>query len=415
MRFGGLWRHENFLRLWAGQATSQVGTHMVFFALPLTAVVVLDASPAQMGLLAAVGGLPALAFGAFVGVWVDRHRRRPILIASNLARASLLISIPIAHQLDVLTIGHLYAVMAGLGTFGLFLDVAHRSFLPTVILRESLLEGNSKLQFARSGAEVAGPGIGGGVVQVASAPFALLVGAVSSAVSAVFIGLVRVTEDFPRGEDDDTSALSSIREGFAFVRSNRVLVGTASSLATFNLFSAALEAIAILYMVRELDVNPGLIGVIFAAGSVGLIVGAAITSRVSGRFGVGPVMIVGLLILAASDLVLPVVGGPAAVIVVALAAGSVFFGLGLTFFEIGDVSLRQTLTPDRLLGRTNATMAVLSRGGLAAGALLGGVLGEVIGLREALFVAVAGEAAAIGWLLYARVWAVRVLPDTSAG
>ncbi|MCH8103648.1 MAG: MFS transporter, partial [Chloroflexi bacterium] len=179
MRLTGLWRHSDFRKLWAGQAISIFGSQMVGLALPLTAVIVLDASPLQMGAIIAVSALPALLFGVFLGVWIDRRKRRPILIAADIGRAFLLLSIPVAHQLDALTIELLYAVAIGMGALSLVFEIAYRSFLPSVITREQLIEGNSKLELARSGAAVAGPGIGGVLVQAVSAPFALLFGTIS--------------------------------------------------------------------------------------------------------------------------------------------------------------------------------------------------------------------------------------------
>ena len=410
MRFTGLWRHREFRKLWAGQAISAVGHRMVFLALPLTAIVVLDASPAQMGVIIALGGLPALVAGAFVGVWVDRHKRRPILIATDWARVLLILSIPIAHQLDALTIGHIYVVAAGLGTLSLFFEVAYRSFLPSLVSRGQLVEGNSKLQVARSGAEVAGPGIAGGLVQAITAPFAVGIGAGAFMLSAIFLQLIRGDEAEPEAPSKPERALVSLREGVRFVWGSRLLIGIAGALGTASLFNAAHETIDILYMVRRLDLNPGAIGAIFAVGGLGLVAGAAAANRLYGRVGVGPAMIFGLLVLAASDVVLPLIGGPTVVVVAALMIASVFFGLGLVLFDIGQVSLRQGVTPDRLLGRMNAVMAVMRRGAIPAGAVVGAALAEIIGLRAALIVAVIGEASAVGWLLYSRLWSVREMP-----
>jgi predicted MFS family arabinose efflux permease len=415
MRFTGLWRHPDFLRLWSGQAISLVGSHMVFVALPLTAVVVLDASPAEMGIVTALGGLPALAFGVFIGVWVDRHRRRPVMMAADFARAALLISIPIAHWLDALTIGHIFAVAVGLGTFGLLFEVAYLSIMPSLIPRDDLVDANSKLQMARSGAEVVGPGIGGGLAQAVSAPFVMIFGAGAYLASAVFLSTLRIDEGGIGETEQPEGAISSIREGIRFIRQHRVLLGLAVALAMLSGFSAAFEAIEVLYKVRELGLNPASIGAIYAVGGVGLVTGAILASRIYSRVGVGPVMMIGLVMVAGSDLVLPVVGGSKLVVIVALSISSMFFGLGLVMFNIAQTSLRQGLTPQRLQGRMNSTMAVVARGAIPAGALGGGLLAEVVGVREALFVAVAGEAMAVLGLIYGGAWGVRRFGEADDG
>ncbi len=419
MRLTGLWRHAEFRKLWAGQATSLVGSQMVGLALPLTAVIVLHASPLQMGAITAVSALPALLFGVFFGVWIDRRKRRPILIAADIGRAFLLLSIPIAHQLDALTIELLYAVAIGMGALSLVFEIAYRSFLPTVVSRDQLVEGNSKLELARSGAAVAGPGIGGVLIQTISAPFALLFGTISYFFSAIIFRTLRVDEPEPEltlaPDGHRQTALASVAEGLRFIRRNRLLLGIAGSQVSLGMFNAMIEAIAILYMVRNLGLSPGLLGVAFAAGSIGLVLGAGLAPRLNSRFGIGPTITFGVLVAAASDLVLPVIGGPTALVIVAIALAEVFLAAGFMLFSVGQVSLRQAVTPDRLLGRMNAIMVVSSRGVIPAGALLGGVVGEFVGLREALFIAVAGEASTVLWLLYFRIWTVGALPAAETG
>lgn len=419
MRLTGLWRHAEFRKLWAGQATSLVGSQMVGLALPLTAVIVLDASPLQMGAITAVSALPALFFGLHLGVWTDRRKRRPILVAADIGRALLLLSIPIAHQFDALTIELLYAVAIGMGAMSLLFEIAYRSFLPAVISRDQLVEGNSKLEMAKSGAAVAGPSISGVLIQAISAPFVMLFGAAAFAISAVIYGLLRVNEPDPTPatspDGQVQTAMAGIAEGLRFIRGNRTLVGIAGSQAILNLFNAAIEAIAILYMVRELGLSPGLLGITFAAGSVGLFIGAVAASRLTSRIGIGPVITLGILIAAASDLILPLIGGPTPLVVVALASGEVLLATGFVLYNVGQVSLRQAVTPDRLLGRMNAIMIVMARSAIPAGALLGGILGQLIGLREALIIAVIGEAAAVLWLLYFRIWTVRSIPAAVTG
>ena len=418
IRLTGLWRHAEFRKLWAGQASSVVASQMVGFALPLTAVIVLDASPIQMGLITAVSALPALLFGVFFGVWVDRRKRRPILIAADIGRALLILSVPIAHQFDALTIEFLYVVAVGMGALSLLFEIAYRSLLPSAVNRDQLVEGNSKLELARSSAAVIGPGIGGLLVRAVTAPWALIFGTVSYIISAFLYATLRVEESVsPTTKSADgraQSAVAGVAEGLRFIRGNAILLSIAGSQVLIGLFNAALEAIAILYIVRELEIGPGLLGATFAVGSIGLIIGAAVASRLTGRIGIGRVIMLGLLLIPAGDLILPLIGGPKFVVVPGLMIADIFVAVGFVFYSVGQVSLRQALTPDRLLGRMNAIMTVSSRGAIPAGALMGGILGELIGLRETLFIAIAGEATALLWLFYSRMWKLRELPESEA-
>ena len=413
-RFTGLWRHSDFRKLWAGQTVSVFGSQITFLALPLTAVLVLDATPAQMGFLTAVGGLPALLTGLLAGAWIDRRHRRPIMIAADWGRAALLLVVPIAHALGVLHIGLLYVVSFGLGTFGLFFSIAYRSLLPSLVGREQIVEANSKLELSRSGGEVAAPGIGGLLVQIATAPIALLIDAFTFVVSALLLQSMRTPEPERAPPEQRESLWKEAGEGLRVVVRNPVLRGLAGCAGTISLFSTLLETVALLYMTHQLDLNPGLIGLIFTVGGGGLVVGALLAERVTRWIGLGPALIGGVMLIAAADLVLPVASGPLVAIVVLLAIGHFLFGVGLIYFNIGQVSLRQVITPDRLQGRMNATMTVVLVGTVPIGAILGGALGETIGLRPTLFVAVAGELLAVSWLLLSPVRSLHELEAPSA-
>ena len=258
LRFNGLWRDVNFMKLWAGQAISLFGSQITFLALPLTAVLVLDATPAQMGILVAVEALPSLLIGLFVGVWVDLYRRRPILIVADLARAVLLCVVPVAAILDLLRIEHLYIVGFLVSVLGLFFGVAHRSFLPSLVGREHLVEANSKLELGNSVAEIVGPGVAGGLVQVVTAPIAIAADAISSLVSALLLGLMRVSEPVPKPSEQQNIG-KEIGEGLELVLRDRLLRSIAGCLSTLYLFNSVLEAVFILYVTQELQIGAGLL------------------------------------------------------------------------------------------------------------------------------------------------------------
>jgi MFS family permease len=411
-RLTGLWRHPDFVKLWTGQTISLIGSQVTFLALPLTAVLVLNATPAQMGVLTAAGAIPSLLVGLFAGVWVDRRRRRPILIAADLGRAALLLLIPVAALLGVLRIEYLYVVAFLVGTLGLFFDVAHHSFLPSLVGREQLVEGNSKLEISDSVAEIVGPGLAGGLVQLVTAPIAIVVDAISFLISALFLGLIRTPEPAPKPPDEQQNILGEAVEGLSLVSGNALLRAIAGSMSTLHLFNSVLEAVFVLYVTRELGIGPGLLGLIFASGSVGFLVGALLPGWVSRRFGLGSGIIGGLLLVGLSDLLIPLVGGSGVVMVriLVLMAAQFFFGLGLTIFNIGQVSVRQAITPDHLQGRMNATLNFIAAGSVPLGGLLGGGLGEMIGLRPTLVLAALGEMLAVLWLILSPMRSLREQP-----
>jgi MFS family permease len=409
LRFNGLWRDANFMKLWAGQAISLFGSQITFLALPLTAVLVLDATPAQMGILMAIEALPSLLIGLFVGVWVDHYRRRPILIVADLGRAVLLGVVPVAAVLGLLRLEHLYVVCFLGSVLGLFFGVAHRSFLPSLVGREHLIEANSKLELSNSVAEIVGPGVAGGLVQVVTAPIAIAVDAISFLVSAVLLGLIGVSEPVPKPAEPQNIG-KEIGEGLELVLRDRLLRSIAGCLSTLYLFNGVLEAVFILYVTQELGIGAGLLGLIFAGGSVGFLLGALLPGWVVRRFGWGPGIMVGLLLVGLSDLLVPLVRGSAAVAVAVLMSAQFLFGLGLVVFNAGQVSLRQAVTPDELQGRMNATMSFLAGAAVPLGGLLGGVLGEAIGLRPTLFLAALGEILSVLWLLLSPMRSQREQP-----
>jgi MFS family permease len=356
--------------------------------------------------------LPSLLIGLFVGVWVDHYRRRPILIVADLARAVLLGVIPAAAILGLLCIEHLYIVCFLMSALGLFFGVAHRSFLPSLVGREHLVEANSKLELGNSVAEIVGPGVAGGLVQAVTAPIAIAVDAISFLVSALLLGLIRVSEPLPRPAERQQHIGKEIGEGLGLVLRDRLLRPIAGCLSTLYLSSYVLEAVFILYVTQELGIGAGLLGLIFAGGSVGFLVGALLPQRVVRRFGWGPGIVAGLLLVGLSDLLIPLLHESvvAAVAVAVLMTAQFFFGLGLVIFNAGQVSLRQAMTPDELQGRMNATMSFLAGAVAPLGGLLGGALGETIGLRPTLLLAALGEILSVLWLLLSPVRSQREQP-----
>ena len=388
-RFTGLWRHPDFLRLWAGQTVSMLGSQVTHLALPLTAALALDASPTEMGVLAAAGSAPVLVFGLFGGVWADRARRRPILIGTDLGRAALLATVPAAAAATGLRIEHLWVVACLTGLLSTLFDVAHASLLPSLVRREDLVDGNSKLEVSRSGAMIAGPGIAGLLVQALSAPVALLADALSFLASALLLAGIRTPEAAPEREVG-RGVWSEAREGVRAVLGDPMLSAMATSLCLFNLFYAATGAVYVLFATRDLGISPAGLGLVFAAGSAAFPVGAAAAGWAGRRLGVGRAIVWGAVVSDLGFLLAPLAGGPPAAALALLVASQLVATLGGPVTAINQLSLRQAVTPDRLLGRVNGAMLAIALGAAPVGALVGGVLGEAIGLRPALLIGALG-------------------------
>jgi len=416
-RKGGLWRHRDFRKLWAGETVSLFGSEVTELALPLVAVLALDAGAGQMGLLAAARFAPFLLVTLPAGVWVDRRRRRPVLIGANLGRCLLVALVPLLAGLGLLRIQHLYGIAFAVGVLTVLFDVAYQSYLPSLVDRGQLVEGNSKLQASASVARVGGPGLGGLLVQLAGAPRALLLDAASFAVSAATLLAIRQPEPAPPGPAAGAPRAGlrrEIGEGLAVTYRNPVLRSMAGLAATYNLFAQVIEALLVLYATTELGMAAGLIGLVVAAGSVGALAGAALTGRLQGRLGVGPALILAVVVECASLLLVPLAGGPTALAAAVLGLAFVGNGFGLGLSNVLAVSLRQAVTPDRLLGRMNASYRFLTYGAVPIGALLGGALGELLGLRAAVAVGAVGSLLTVPWVLARPLPGLRRMPAQPA-
>ncbi len=385
-RFTGLWRHPDFLRLWAAQTVSAAGSAVGGIALPLTAVVALDASAAQMGLLGAAAGAPALLFGLLAGVWVDRWPRRPILVAANLGRALLLGTIPVAALLGVLRMELLYAVGFGVGTLSLFFDIAVTSLLPALVGRRQLVEGNGKLQLSDSVTRVAGPGLAGLLLQVVAAPVAVAADALSFLASAVLLRRIRAAEHDHAPDRTRRSMRREIGEGLHLLLGHPLLRAMTLSSALGSLALSLQGTVLVLYATGTLGVTPALLGVVFSSRGAASLLGAALSGWVGRRLGAGPAIVWGTLVVALGTLALPAASGPLAITVSVLIAAQVLLGSGTPVYSVNQVSLRQAITPDRLLGRVNAGRRFVVFGAAPVGALLGGFLGSALGLRPTLVV-----------------------------
>lgn len=408
-----LWKNAEFLKLWTGQSISELGSRITREGLPLAAVLVLGATPAQMGLLAAVGGAPVLLTGLLAGVWVDRLKRRPILIAADIGRAILLGSIPAAAFLGILNVWQLYIVLALSGILTVLFDVAYVAYLPGLVERENIVEGNSKLALSGAAAEVAGPGLAGVLIQTVTAPIAILLDAISFLVSVLTLSLIRKPEPPPAPAGERKPIAHEIREGLRATWGNKVLRAFLLSAGTTSFFGSFFGALYTLYAIRELGLGPAALGVTIAMGGVGDLVGALLAARLVKRYGLGPTLIGSFALGGGAAFLIPFASGPVVVAVGFLMAAQLVGDMLQTVYAINEVSVRQSITPDRLLGRTNASIQMLSAGIGPVGALAAGVLGESIGLRPTLTIAAVGGLLAILWLVFSPVRSLSLPVSTS--
>jgi predicted MFS family arabinose efflux permease len=380
----GLWRHPDFLKFWAGQSVSLFGSAVTQLALPLTAVLVLDARPAQMGLLFAAQWAPWLVVGLPVGVWVDRVPRRPALIAADVGRAAVLATAPAAALLGTLGWAQLYAVAFLVGVLSVFFGAADQPLLTAPVGREHLVEGNGKLEASRSVAETAGPGVGGWLVQVLTAPVALVVDALSFLVSALLLGLIRPPEPTAGAGAGAPGWRTELIEGWRALLGSPVLRPTALATAINGFFGGVFAAVFLLYLARDLALTPATIGPVLAIGGPGGFVGALLAGRAVRTLGPGRTIVGAGLLAGFGAFLVPLASGSLAVPLVVTALG--VRGAANTVYNVNAVSLRQAVTPDRLLGRVNATQRSLVSGAIPLGALAGGALGETVGLQPTLVV-----------------------------
>lgn len=404
-QLAGLWRNADFKKLWTAQAISVFGSTISREALPLVAIIALSATPSQIGLLGALGMLPALLLGLPAGVWVDRLRRRPLLIAADFGRAVILVSVPIAALLGVLSLIQLYVVVILAGTLTLFFNVADNSFLPAIVKRENLIEANSKLGVTESLGEIAAPTVAGTLVQLITAPFTILVDSLSYLVSAFFLGQIRSPEPAPKATSGGKSAATFWQEilaGLRLIGHNpilRPLAGCAGVAAFFGGFFGALYA---LYALRVLGLSPATLGMLISAGGIGALLGALLASRLPRRFGPGPALAGSFFMMGLTVLLIPLAASLPWPVVILL-IGQVVGDSALTVYFINAVSLRQSVTPDHMLGRMNASFTFLGTGIAPLGFLCGGWLGERLGIQITLFLAAAGTLAGGIWLAFSPV------------
>jgi MFS family permease len=406
---GNLWTHRDFARLWFSDTVSQFGTQFSGLALPILAVLEFDATPFEMGVLAALAIIPYPALGLFVGVWADRFRKRRIMVVCNFGRMLTLASVPVSFLLGTLSLAQIFAVALVSGVFSVFFDISYQAYLPLLVERTDLVEGNQKLQLSGSAAQVAGPGMAGLVYQAIGGALTVAADAFGYLVSAVALLTIKKAEPVrSRGADAARpDFFAEMKEGAAVVLGNPLLRSLAGCTATSNLGTYMVSAVLTLFALRDLRFSAAEVGLMGSIGAAGFLLGAVVVNAVTRRFGFGRSLAVsisfsGLYVLCP----LALYGYPFLV----LSAVAFVFGVTLPIYNINQISLRQAITPDRLLGRMNATMRTIIWGTIPVGALLGGILGNTIGLVDVFYLGGAIGALSCLWIFLGPVIHLKVQP-----
>jgi MFS family permease len=406
-----LWHNRDFLAFWTGETLSLYGAQVTALALPLTVVLVFDAGPEQLGLVRFAQFVPYLLFGLLFGVWIDRVRRRPVMLGANVARMLLVGSVPALSALDLLNLPLLLATTFGIGVAGVLFDLSWMSYIPVLVRdRSYLVEANSKLGVTSSSADAAGPGLAGVLVGALTAPVAMIVDAVSFAVSLVSLLLIKVREPRPAVPATRRRLAPELAEGLRFVFGDRNLRALALVGCLCNFFVISTSTMFILYAVRDRGLSPALLGFVLSMGAVGGVIGALAAGRLLKRLPLGRVYAASVGTTFLGPAVIAAADGPRPVLLVLFVAAFVMVYVGVSVSNVVIVSLRQTITPNSLLARMNAAFRTLMYGGGSLGGPAGGLLAGVLGMRPALVVLAAGSAAMLAPVILSPVSRLPAMP-----
>ncbi|MFF2776619.1 MFS transporter [Streptomyces sp. NPDC058052] len=405
-RVPALLRERTFRRYWMGQTVSLVGDQISLMALPLAAVLILGADAAQMGWLKTLELLPALLLNLPFGAWVDRRAdRRRIMIATDLGRAALLLTLPVAYALDMLTLVQLYVVALGVGALSVLFEVCNSTIFASLVPTTSFVQANSLVNGSRSMAWLAGPSIGGVLVQVFTAPLALLVDALTYLVSAGYLAKIRPVEPAPA-----PVAKGHFSEGMRWVLREPSMRALFAASGTVQFFNYMFHTLFVLYVTKDLGLGAGLLGLVLGTGAVGGLLGAACSGMVVRRIGIGGSLVAGFLGFTLPLVLIPAADGPLPLVVGVLFAAEFLSCAGVMIVDVAAGSFQMALIPDTMRARVMGAFRTLNHGFRPIGALVGGVLGASIGVRPTLWIATVGAVFAVLWLLPSPLPRMRELP-----
>lgn len=406
MNLGAL-RDRNFRFFWLAETISNAGNPFTELALPLTAVILLQGSPFEVGLLRGAAYLPFVVFSLVAGVLVDRSRPAPLLIGSDLGRMVVLASVPIVFLIGHLSMVQLYIVAFTAGILTLLQGVAQQAATRALVEREQLIDANSKIGLSEEATAVVGPGAAGLLIGATSAPLAILVDALSFGLSALLVSRIKWRTEAHLVSRAAEPLLRQIREGLAFILHHRILRALASSISVLRFFDSMFVAVEVVYYVRVLHLSPTTIGLVFAAMGVGGVAGAAAASSLNRRFGVGWTITVGFAPI--GWLLIPL--APASAPIPWLVVGGLLGAFSVVASNVSQLGLRQSMTPRRLQGRMTASMRFVIMAPAPVGALLGGALGTVVGLRSTLWIAAVGTILATVPLIISGLPGIRTIAE----
>ena len=398
--------NRNFRRYFIGESVSLLGDQVTLIALPLTAVLALDATPGQMGGLLTAALIPNLIFSLHAGVWVDRRgRRREVMIATDIGRGVLIATVPIAYAFGELTWTHLYIVAFLTGTLTVFFYVAQAALFQVIVARRDYVPANSLIHGSRAFSFVAGNTLGGVLVQLFSGPYALAIDAFSYGWSALFLG--RIDSEEPPGAPHESGGLTA---GARWIRGNGVIRAELLGVATLNFFNFMFFALFVLYATRYLDVEPAVLGLVLGVASIGTLGGSFVTGRISRRIGIGPAFLLGCFLFPAPLILVPAAGGPHWLVLACLFVAEFTSGVGLMLLDIMAGTISAGIVPNRLRARVSGAFGVVNNGVRPVGTFVGGILGTVIGVRPTLWIATVGALLGLAFLLPSPIPAIHDLP-----
>jgi MFS family permease len=409
-----LWRNGDFVRFWSGETLSLFGTQITMLALPLTAVITLNAQPGELGILRFLQMVPYLLVGPLFGVWVDRHRRLTAMIGANTVRMILIGLVPLLAAFDALTVPLLLAITFGVGMAGVLFDVSWMSFVPTLVRDpDYLVEANAKLATTAATAEAAGPGVAGSLVNLLSAPIAIAANAFTFLGSVLSLLMIRVREEVPV-RSSRQRPLAELKEGLRFVAGNTYVRWVAAVGAMANFFMSATQPMFLLYAVRDREVPPSVLGLMLTIGACGGILGGLLSQRLLSRLRLGHVYAGGLIMAFASSLLLPIAAGPTWVVYAMFTAAWFLSFVGLSIVNVLIMSLRQRVTPSQMLGRMNAAVRAVMFGVGALGGPVAGGVAAVVGVRGALWVSTTASALFVVSVVFSPVTRLETMPPAAA-
>jgi MFS family permease len=406
---GGVFANTDFVKLWAGESISLIGTQVTQFAMPLVAVLSLNATVLQVGVLNALRFVPVLLLSLFAGVWLDRRRRRPVLIVCALGNVVLVGLVPIASVTGMLSIGLLYAVTTLVGLLNMTFDVGALSYVPNLVEHRHLAQANGRIQASTAFAGVAGPGLAGLLVGLITAPITLSVDAVSYLFSAFGLIAIRKPEPDPKAADAP-SIRQSIAEGLRAVYGSKLLRALLTQGTALNLFFGAFITVFVVYAVRVLHLSPFELGIVMAAAAVGSLAGATTATFVRRTLGLGRTMFVNTVGVSVTLLLLLVPREASLPAISILVAAQFVYGWNIAMFNVNSITLRQIVTPKRVLARMNATYRMVLWGAAPIGMTLGGLLGGAVGLRAALVMSLTAMASPLLWLFFSPAVRLKEMP-----